>query len=109
MILINVEYLYTSIWEELSFYSFFFHFRLDYLLTKNSDNLFRTTFFDQIDTVIPYPAYWKEKLAGEVKNCTPQEERGSFVKSELEDYSFGVANGEIVSFTIDFQGFVYFY
>ena len=55
---------------------------------RNSEKSLRKTFFDHIDEFIPYPGYFEGSLLN-------------------EDYSFGIANGEIIIFTFDHQGFVF--
>ena len=61
---------------------------IEFLGLRNSEKSLRKTFFDEIDEFIPYPANYQGYLLN-------------------EDYSVGVANGEIIIFTFDYQGFVF--
>jgi len=60
------------------------------------------TFFDEIEESIPYPSDWVTRKISDYSYW-------DFENKETSDYSFGVANSEIISLTIDFPGYVYFF
>ena len=66
---------------------------------KSKHKLLRKTFFDKIEELIPYPTDWVTRKEFDYFDLRTK---------KTSDYSFGVANGEMISLTIDFPGEIFF-